>query len=251
MRASDLREQARFHLRGNWPTAVLCALTAGILGGAMDNFPENSVRLTLSIGNFRDPTTLTAMLPAISPGTRYVLAQTFGLSAAMLTLFVFAAMIAGLILGGAINVGYCRYLLNLNDGTDPRFSDLFSQLHRFGSALCLHVLHMLIVFAGFLCLIVPGIILAYGLRLSYLIMADDPDCSAVDALMTSWSLMKGHKLELFLLELSFLGWALLAALVPVVGSLFFLPYLSSTEAAFYRRLSPKAHWDANGWRAAE
>ena len=47
-------------------------------------------------------------------------------------------------------------------------------------------------------------------------------------------MMRGHKWELFVLQLSFLGWQILAT-IPVV-SVFVKPYVSITETVFYENL---------------
>ena len=52
--------------------------------------------------------------------------------------------------------------------------------------------------------------------------------------------MDGHKWELFCLELSFIGWVLLAGITFGVGGIFLAPYMKAAYAAFYRdKISPK------------
>ena len=50
------------------------------------------------------------------------------------------------------------------------------------------------------------------------------------------SMMQGHKMDLFLLDLSFLGWAILCLLTLGIGFLFLSPYWQTTRAKFYEEL---------------
>ena len=49
-------------------------------------------------------------------------------------------------------------------------------------------------------------------------------------------MMDGHKWELFVLHLSFIGWSILAAIPLNLGHLILNPYRNAADAAFYREL---------------
>jgi uncharacterized membrane protein len=49
-------------------------------------------------------------------------------------------------------------------------------------------------------------------------------------------MMKGHKMDLFLLWLSFIGWMLLSLLSVGLGFLLLMPYMQTTFAHFYEDL---------------
>ena len=69
------------------------------------------------------------------------------------------------------------------------------------------------------------------------IMAENPDMSANDAIAASVQLMDGHKSELFTLDLTFLGWNILALLTCNIGNLALNPYKNAARAAFYKDLT--------------
>ena len=69
------------------------------------------------------------------------------------------------------------------------------------------------------------------------IMAENPDMTASEAIAASVELMKGHKLDLFFLELTFIGWSLLNILTLGIGSLFLNPYMNAAQAAFYKDIT--------------
>ena len=68
------------------------------------------------------------------------------------------------------------------------------------------------------------------------IMAENPDMTASQAIKASMELMDGHKGDLFLLDLSFIGWSLLCLLTLNLGHIALNPYCNAAYAAFYRSL---------------
>ena len=65
------------------------------------------------------------------------------------------------------------------------------------------------------------------------ILKDDKQINAADAMKKSAEMMKGHKMELFWLMLSFIGWAILCIITLGFGFIFLLPYFHSTMAHYY------------------
>ena len=90
------------------------------------------------------------------------------------------------------------------------------------------------IFLWFLLLIVPGIVAALSYSMTFYILADEPDINAKEALEKSKIMMDGHKMDLFLLGLSFIGWALLCILTLGIGLLWLIPYMNVSAAKFYQ-----------------
>jgi uncharacterized membrane protein len=88
-------------------------------------------------------------------------------------------------------------------------------------------------FAWTLLLIIPGIIKSFSYALTPFILTDKPELSANEAIELSMKMMDGHKLDLFILYLSFIGWYLLSFLTLCVGMLWVMPYQYTAMAAFY------------------
>ncbi len=72
--------------------------------------------------------------------------------------------------------------------------------------------------------------------LSYYIAIDNPEITTKQAVQESEKLMKGNRGKLFLLNLSFIGWGILAILTIGIGSLWLLPYMIFSEIIFYQML---------------
>lgn len=83
-------------------------------------------------------------------------------------------------------------------------------------------------------LVVPGIIASLSLFLTPYLLKDYPKLSAAGVLRLSRKMMKGHKMQLFKLQLSFLGWIFLNVFTFGIGSLWLTPYMMTAMAAFYQ-----------------
>lgn len=158
-------------------------------------------------------------------------------------LFFVVSAVAGimplisLVISGALGIGYCTYYLRFIRGEYPDVSEIFSGFSQFLQSLIAFLLILIIVGIGFLFLIVPGVIAALGLGMTYFIMADNPGMNATDAMQESWDMMKGHKTQLFLLHLSFLPWAILCIFTLFIGILWLYPYMYTSLANFYMEVS--------------
>lgn len=95
------------------------------------------------------------------------------------------------------------------------------------------LLMTLYVLGWSLLLIVPGVIKSFSYALTPFILAEKPELSADEAIELSMKMMDGHKLDLFVLYLSFIGWYLLSIFTLYIGMLWVMPYQYTTVAAFY------------------
>ena len=92
-----------------------------------------------------------------------------------------------------------------------------------------------------LLLIVPGVIAAYSYRQGLYILLDHPEMTASQCLRASKNMMQGKKMELFLLDMSFIGWTLgesiiLMGLTAAFGAESFLPTLLIVPVSAYIRM---------------
>lgn len=85
-----------------------------------------------------------------------------------------------------------------------------------------------------LLLIVPGIVNFYAYAMTPYILVDNPELSANQAINMSKQMMKGHKFDLFFLQLSFIGWIFLSIFTFGIGLLWLIPYMMTAQAAFYQ-----------------
>ncbi|MDS0528445.1 DUF975 family protein [Clostridium sp. SHJSY1] len=92
------------------------------------------------------------------------------------------------------------------------------------------------IFLWTLLLIIPGIIKCYAYRMVPYILADNPNIGVMRAIELSNEMTKGHKFDIFILDLSFLGWYFLGMLAFGIGIIFVFPYDYATNAELYLNL---------------
>lgn len=99
--------------------------------------------------------------------------------------------------------------------------------------LLVYLLQTIITTIMFCLLIIPGFIFYYRYYFAQMIINDNPNLSAKEALKLSTEMTKGHKGELFALDLSFIGWTLLCAITLGLASIYVIPYYNTTKALYY------------------
>ncbi len=97
------------------------------------------------------------------------------------------------------------------------------------------------IFLWSLLLFVPGIIKTYSYAQADLLFAEDvknnrPIANATEYLTESRELMLGHKMELFVLDLTFIGWWILMALTFGLAAIYVVPYHTAARAEFFVEL---------------
>lgn len=104
----------------------------------------------------------------------------------------------------------------------------------FGGTLLLGLLSSLFTFLWGLLLVVPGIVKAYSYSQAFFVKVDRPEYDWRACMDESIRLMDGHKMDLFILDLSFLGWYIVGALCIGVGTLWVYPYHMAAERSSTR-----------------
>lgn len=232
----EYRAVARGALKGNWGMAVLVTFVAGLLG-ASTGIAHNlySSAATNAGGTQSDNVaSYTHMQVSGNPAIRnmvFAIMAVVGIVAGIYAIVVF-------ILGGAIKLGLCNYnMLLVQHVPQQGFTTLFSKLSLFGKALLLQLVTGFFVFLWSLLFIIPGIVAMFRYAMAPYIMAQNPDIGVMEAIRQSKEMMRGHKWQLFVLQLSFIGWAFLCLFTLGLGYLWLNPYIGAANAAFYLQLT--------------
>ena len=193
---------------------------------------------------------LSLLLRAISSyvttgGTRELLTQFvktgFDLSVLLLqstspsALAVFVALVASLT-GLVLDVGMVLYTLGIRRGETMPLKSLFDGFSFAGKIILLNVVRDIFIFLWSLLFVVPGIIAAYRYRFAIINLCENPDIGIMEAISMSKEQTKGFKWQLFVLDLSFLGWQILCALTVGILSIWVAPYVMQTEVGYYRQI---------------
>lgn len=130
------------------------------------------------------------------------------------------------------------FLKQARDGQEMQLGDLFKGFtDDFGQTFLIGLLSNIFVMLWGLLLIIPGIVKSYAYSMAYYIKADHPDYNWKQCLDESQAMMLGHKGELFVQDLSFIGWLIVGSLCAGVGTLWVTPYMEASRAQFYESIS--------------
>jgi len=105
-----------------------------------------------------------------------------------------------------------------------------------GKNILTYILESIFLALWTMLFIIPGIIKTFSYAMVPYILMDNSDLTPTQVIDRSRELMNGYKWKLFKLQLSFIGWFLLGALLCGVGDIFVMPYYQAAMAEFYQEL---------------
>lgn len=146
--------------------------------------------------------------------------------------------------------GFVIFILRMIRQEQNSLWNLMDGFQNFLKIIGLNIITSIFVALWSLLFVIPGIIAAYRYRQALYLLLDHPEMGIFECIRESKRLMHGHKAELFILDLSFIGWALLS-IIPFV-SVYTLPYTESTYALYYSMLreqdaAPGPDRDPGAW----
>ena len=127
----------------------------------------------------------------------------------------FVSVLAGLI-GMVLSAGFTLYCMAVRRGERAEFLTLFDGFSFVGKVIGLNIVIGVFTALWSMLFVIPGIIAAYRYRFALYNLYEDPAMGIMEALEMSKRQTMGYKTQLFLLDLSYFGWSLLAAAPAVV-----------------------------------
>lgn len=152
------------------------------------------------------------------------------------------ALVAGFIgivitlVGLVLNAGYVVYAMNVRKGQTAPYATLFDGFIFAGKLILLNIVMSVFVFLWSLLFLIPGIIAAYRYRFAIYNLCDDPSMGVMEALRMSKAQTRGYKGQLFVLDLSFIGWNFLCALTMGILSIWIMPYIQQTDIGYFEAI---------------
>lgn len=147
------------------------------------------------------------------------------------------SMIASAILEVA---SICVYIKMSRSPEPVTFSDFIEGFNNWARATLGVLWQCLWTFLWMLLLIIPGIIKSIAYSQMFYIIAEYKEVSVTKAMRISIEITKGHKWDLFVLSLSFLGWAILSAFTLGILNFWLFPYMNMTYVNAYHALMKEA-----------
>lgn len=232
-----LKDNAKIAFKRNYWSCVGVSLLAGFLGTGA----SSGVSVNTGVPSVSDSTGSTAVT---------TVEEFFSsIDPVLLGIFFFGFLVGlcvgilvALFVANVATVGSARYFLE-NREHKTRVSQLFYgfQGGRYISIVKMMFLKSLYIFGWSLLFFIPGIVKAYSYMMVPYILAENPNLDRKRVFKLSRQMMDGHKMEAFVLQLSFIGWGLLGTLtLGLLNLLYVNPYVQATYAEFYSAVKAEA-----------
>lgn len=219
--SSEYKEIARESLKGKWLSAIFAGLVASLLGV----FCTSPLFFCQGVG------LMAGLMWSLETVPNYFL---------LLVAMGFIVAIIYFFIGGVVRFGYIDYNLALLDRRKTGVSTLFGKTSMMWKAICMELLLFFVRFCYTLLLVIPGVIVSYTYAMVPYILEERPEFTVRKAMRISKRMMRGHRWQLFCLELSFLGWDILCFLTLGLACIYVIPYKSAAKAVFYNEISGRA-----------
>jgi len=143
---------------------------------------------------------------------------------------------ASILVGGPFVLGLTFVFLRITRGDEVTVEMVFKGFEDYTRSLVSMLLIMVYIILWTLLLIVPGIIAGLSYSMTFFILSENPKVTASEAIGMSKEMMMGHKTELAMLALSFIGWFLLGIITCGIAFLWVGSYYYTSLAIFYQEL---------------
>lgn len=145
------------------------------------------------------------------------------------------------IVDAILTVASINVYLKMSRSPEPvSFSDFIEGFNNWARAILSTLWQLLWVTLWTLLFIIPGIIKAIAYSQMYYIIVEYKDVSVTKAMRISMEITKGHKWDLFVMYLSFLGWDILSLCTLGILQLWLAPYKNMTYINAYHSLVKEA-----------
>ena len=150
--------------------------------------------------------------------------------------------VVSLLVSGPLSFGLAYlFLKQTRDGLQMDIADLFKGFSvDFTQNFLIALMTTIFTLLWSLLFIIPGIVKYYAYSMVYFIKVDHPEYDWRRCIGESKAMTAGHKGELFVLDLSFLGWYIVGLLCLGIGVLWVAPYHQATRSQFYESLKVNA-----------
>ena len=152
------------------------------------------------------------------------------------------ALVAGFVsivlslVSAVLSAGYILYTMSVRRGIVTPYSTMFDGFLFAGKVILLQIVISIFVFLWSLLFIIPGIIAGYRYRFALYNLCENPEIGVMEALNMSKAQTLGFKWQLFVLDLSFIGWNILVGLTLGILDIWVAPYIAQSNIAFFQEI---------------
>lgn len=147
-------------------------------------------------------------------------------------------LLYNLLLGNVIVTGARGWFLRYHRGQPVRVGEMFASFRIYKPVLAVTALRTLYCFVwGIFTCGIGSIVMSFTYSMADYIIYENPNLSASQALRLSKAMTDGHKWNLFVFDLSFMGWYLLSGFTcGILGIVYVDPYRNLAHAGVYEEL---------------
>ena len=128
------------------------------------------------------------------------------------------AFILVTLLAVVMDAGFVLYCMAVRQGERAEYLALFDGFSFAGKIIALNIVKWFFIILWSMLFTIPGIIAAYRYRFALYNLCENPEISVFEAMNMSKRQTLGYKLQLFQLDLSYLGWLFISSLPSLVYS---------------------------------
>lgn len=183
-----------------------------------------------------------SLFPALSSDPESAELIAMGMSIPLLLISIISSFVQTF-----LQMGYTGYTLRVINRQESGISDLFAYARYFLKVWALYFVMGLFTILWSLLFLIPGIVAGYRYCLAPYLMAENPDRGIMECINESKAMMNGHKMERFILDLSFIPWYLLVAVTCGIASVYVSPYTEITGAAFFNSIRYNTYGQQGGY----
>lgn len=147
----------------------------------------------------------------------------------------------GTLLASPMLIGIYLISSDVLKGENVDFNKLFmgyKDLNRAFNFILLVFVSGIFIVLWSLLFFIPGIIAAYRYSQAMFIFIENPELSFMEAIEESKKMMVGHKWELFVFDLSFIGHILLVIITFGIYSIYYTPLFYTSRVRYFQYLNP-------------
>ncbi len=228
----ELKGKAKAVLSRSYWKALLVSFVAAVLSGKGGNVSYRVFNQATGRSDFDN------MAKGLDPK---VIMAILGVTGIIVLLAIAFGIALQLFLAYPLRVGAARFFISLT-AKDTEINKLgyAFKTGRYGNVIKVMFITNLIVFLWTLLFIIPGIVKGYAYSMVPYILADNPQIDYKRAMELSEQMTMGEKANIWVLDLSFIGWYLLGLLACGIGMVFVHPYVDATKAELYITLRKRA-----------
>lgn len=230
---AELKKRAKVVLKGSYWKAFLVSIVILIVGGNTGSYFNSNWRL--------DNNRSRSFTDAFNHSFSYAYPVLLITITIVVILLILAAIAFRIFVGYALEVGGRRYFIrSAQNEVNMNYLGYAFEKGNYIDVIKSMLWRTIFNILWSLLFIIPGIVKAYAYMMVPYILADNPNIGYKRALELSMKMTDGHKSDMWVLDLSFIGWYLLGTIALYIGTLFVHPYVNATKAELYLVLRQNA-----------